>query len=165
MGPWQMFVIFTGIRPPPVQVFVHANDHHKNEVLMQCNSHTIMMQYLPKLRIDPGSIWMKCMRGENERKHRCQVCGYRRITRSHSPLLWEHAFLYRKLKGWQLDAFWHRPYCTLTLNSNFAISKTLKSFSIRVNELFEPIVLRRKGDGCLLFLKAFSWETDLWVTQ
>ena len=36
-------------------------------------------------------------------------------------------------------------------------------FSIRVKELFEPIVLRKKGDGFLLFLKAFSWETDLLV--
>ena len=26
------------------------------------------------------------------------------------------------------------------------------------------MVLRKKGDGFLLFLKAFSWETDLWVT-
>ena len=34
--------------------------------------------------------------------------------------------------------------------------KNLKLFSIRVKELFEPIVL--------LFSKAFSWETDLWVT-
>ena len=38
-------------------------------------------------------------------------------------------------------------------------------FLIRVKELFEPIVLQKlKGDGLLLFLKAFSWETDLWVT-
>ena len=37
-------------------------------------------------------------------------------------------------------------------------------FSIRVKELFEPIVLRKKGDGFLLFLKVISWETDLWVT-
>ena len=36
-------------------------------------------------------------------------------------------------------------------------------FSVRVKELFEPIVLRKKGNGFLLFLKAFSWETDLWV--
>ena len=28
-------------------------------------------------------------------------------------------------------------------------------FLIRVKELFEPIVLKTKGDGCLLFLKAF----------
>ena len=41
--------------------------------------------------------------------------------------------------------------------------KNLKLFPIRVKELFEPIVLRKKGDGFLLFLKAFSWETDLWV--
>ena len=26
------------------------------------------------------------------------------------------------------------------------------------------MVLRKKGDGFLLFLKAFSWETDLSVT-
>ena len=41
--------------------------------------------------------------------------------------------------------------------------KNLKLFLIRVKELFEHIVLRRIGDGFLLFLKAFSWETDLWV--
>ena len=29
--------------------------------------------------------------------------------------------------------------------------KNLKLFSIRVKELFEPLVLRRKDDGCLLF--------------
>ena len=40
----------------------------------------------------------------------------------------------------------------------------MKSFPIRVKELFEPIVLLRKGDGCSLFLKAFSRETDLKVT-
>ena len=49
------------------------------------------------------------------------------------------------------------------MNSNFAILNQ-KLFSIRVKELFEPIVLQKKGDGFLLFLKAFSWETDLWVT-
>ena len=38
-------------------------------------------------------------------------------------------------------------------------------FLIRVKELLEPVVLRKKGDRFLLFLKAFSWETDLWVTQ
>ena len=37
-------------------------------------------------------------------------------------------------------------------------------FSIKVKELFEPIVLQKKGDGFLLFLKAFSWETDFWIT-
>ena len=36
--------------------------------------------------------------------------------------------------------------------------KILKLFSIRIKELFEPIVLRKKGDGFLLFLKAFSWK-------
>ena len=37
-------------------------------------------------------------------------------------------------------------------------------FSIRVKELFEPIVLRKQGDTFLLFSKAFSGETDLSVT-
>ena len=42
--------------------------------------------------------------------------------------------------------------------------KKLKLFSIRVKELFEPIVLRKKGLRVFaLFLIAFSWETDLWV--
>ena len=49
------------------------------------------------------------------------------------------------------------------MNSNFVILKP-DIFSIRVNELFEAIVLRKKGDGFLLFLKALSWGTDLWVT-
>ena len=39
-----------------------------------------------------------------------------------------------------------------------------KLFSIRVKELFEPLVLRSKADRFLLFLKAFSWETNLRVT-
>ena len=45
--------------------------------------------------------------------------------------------------------------------------KTLKLFSIRVKELFEPLVLKqkkKKAEGFLLLLKAFSWETDFWVT-
>ena len=34
-------------------------------------------------------------------------------------------------------------------------------FSIRVKKLFEPIDFRKKADGFLLFLKAFTGETDL----
>ena len=33
-------------------------------------------------------------------------------------------------------------------------------FSIRVKELFESIVVRKKATG----FEAFSWETDIWVT-
>ena len=37
-------------------------------------------------------------------------------------------------------------------------------FSIRIKELFEPIVLWKEATNKFLhFLKAFSWETDLWV--
>ena len=44
----------------------------------------------------------------------------------------------------------------------------MKLFLIRVKELFKPIVLQKKkkknkGNGLLLFLKAFSWETNVWV--
>ena len=48
--------------------------------------------------------------------------------------------------------------------------KTLKLFSIRVKKLFEPLVLhkkkkkKKKAEGFLLLLKAFSSETDFWVT-
>ena len=41
------------------------------------------------------------------------------------------------------------------LNSNFAVWKNLKKFTIRVKELFEPIVLLTIGDGVFVFLKAF----------
>ena len=53
-------------------------------------------------------------------------------------------------------------YCYLEFKLRYL--KNLKLFSSRVKELFEPIVLRRKGDGFLLFLKAFSSETILKVT-
>ena len=33
-----------------------------------------------------------------------------------------------------------------------------------MEELFEPIVLWKKADGFMFFLKAFSWEADLLVT-
>ena len=39
------------------------------------------------------------------------------------------------------------PIGHISLNSNFAILKIQKLFSIRVKELFEPIVLRKIGDG------------------
>ena len=43
--------------------------------------------------------------------------------------------------------------------------KNMKLLSIRVKELFVPVALsKKKSDGFLLILKAFSWETDLWVT-
>ena len=44
------------------------------------------------------------------------------------------------------------------------IFKILTLFSIRVKKSVWVYSLRKKGDGFLLFFKAFSWETDLWVT-
>ena len=43
----------------------------------------------------------------------------------------------------------HRPLCCY-IEFKFRYLKNLKLFSI--------------GDGCLLFMKAISWETDLWIT-
>ena len=43
--------------------------------------------------------------------------------------------------------------------------KNQKLFSIRVKELFEPIVLKKKRRRLFaFFFKASSWKTDLWVT-
>ena len=52
----------------------------------------------------------------------------------------------------------------LYIKFNLRYLKNLKLFPITVKELFETIVLQRKGDGCLLFLKAFSRETDIGET-
>ena len=50
-------------------------------------------------------------------------------------------------KGLQLDALSPQAivYCFLELKLSYL--ENLKLFSIRVKELFEPIVLWRKGDG------------------
>ena len=50
------------------------------------------------------------------------------------------------LKGSQVDAFCHRPYCTVTLNQIFAVLK--KKLIIRVKESYEHILL---------------WKTRQWV--
>ena len=52
-------------------------------------------------------------------------------------------------------------YCYLKFKLCYL--KTLKLFAIRVKELFELIVLQKKANRFLLFLKAFSRETDLKV--
>ena len=61
-----------------------------------------------------------------------------------------------RVKSSQLGAFYPEVivYCYLEFKLRYL--KNLNFFSIRVKELFEPIVLRRKDDGFLLFLKAFS---------
>ena len=68
-----------------------------------------------------------------------------------------------ELRGHNWIHFAHRllVYCYLDFKLRYL--KSLKLFSISVKELFESTVLRKKGDGFLLFLQAFSWETDLWV--
>ena len=68
-------------------------------------------------------------------------------------------------KGSQLGAFCPQAmvYCYLEFKLRYL--KNLKLFSIRIKELFAPIVCEnKKGDGLLFCLKAFSWETDLWLT-
>ena len=65
------------------------------------------------------------------------------------------------LRGHNWVHFSHRPQCTVTMNWNFTILKPEIVFNWNI---FEPIVLWKKGKGFLLFLKAFSWKTDLLVT-
>ena len=71
-------------------------------------------------------------------------------------------------KGSQLGAFAHRRLVYCYHEFKLRCLKNQKLFSIRVKELFEPIVLqkkkKKKGDGFSLFLNAFSWETNVWVT-
>ena len=46
----------------------------------------------------------------------------------------------------------------------WSYSQFLFSWNIVLN-LLKPVVLhKKKPTGFFLFLKAFSWETDLWVT-
>ena len=68
------------------------------------------------------------------------------------------------IKGSQLGAFCSEAivYCYHGFKLHYL--KNQKLFSIRVKELFWPIVMWKLGNRFLLFLKAFSWETDLWVT-
>ena len=68
------------------------------------------------------------------------------------------------------------------MSSNFAVLKKKKKKNNNNNKkqqqqqqknteteivfnLSKGIIWAYKEDGFLLFLKAFSWETDLWVTQ
>ena len=54
---------------------------------------------------------------------------------------------------------------TVTLNSNFATTLESEIVSVRVKELFEPIVYSENTRPVFaLFKSIFSWETDLWVT-
>ena len=52
----------------------------------------------------------------------------------------------------QLDAFYPKAKVFCYFEFKLRLLKNLKLFSIRIKELFEPIVLREKGDGFLLFL-------------
>ena len=67
-------------------------------------------------------------------------------------------------KGSQLGAFFPKAIVYCYLEFKLHCLKNLKLFSIRVKGLFEPIALRNKADRFLLFLKAFSWESNLRVT-
>ena len=53
-------------------------------------------------------------------------------------------------------------YCFLEFKLSYL--KNLKLFSIKSKIIIWAYNFAENGDGFLLFLKAFSWETDLWVT-
>ena len=71
-----------------------------------------------------------------------------------------------EFKGSQLGTFCPQAIVYCYLEFKLCYLRNLKLFSIRVKELFELTVLWKKAKRqlVLLFLKAFSWETDLWVT-
>ena len=60
--------------------------------------------------------------------------------------------------------FTRRLLCTVILNSNFAILKKPEIVFNKSKRIIWAYSFMKRGDGFLLFLKAFSWETDLWVT-
>ena len=60
------------------------------------------------------------------------------------------------LQGSQPDAFCPLAIVYCYLEFKLCYLKNFKLFSIRVKKLFEPIVFMEKGNGFLLFLKAFS---------
>ena len=66
-------------------------------------------------------------------------------------------------RGHNWVSFSHRPQCTFTMELKLRYLKNLKLFSTGIY-LIKPILLRKKGKGFLLFLKTFSWETNLLVT-
>ena len=76
-------------------------------------------------------------------------------------VLWGAKIAYVHRRGIGIDGFPYRPKYTVTLNSNL-VSVTTEIF-LKVKQWFEPKVLRRKGDGILLILKASSQDTYLWV--
>ena len=71
-----------------------------------------------------------------------------------------------------LSELYNQFFCLLSIKQNIVSviklhdecnsENNLKLFSIRVKELFEPIVWNKRR-RVLALLKAFSWETDLWV--
>ena len=63
---------------------------------------------------------------------------------------------------WVHFAIGHSIYCYLDFKLRYL--KNLKLLSIRVKQLFDPIVCENKKRRVFALLKAFSWETDLWLT-
>ena len=65
-----------------------------------------------------------------------------------------------KSRGHNWVHFFHRLLVFCHLELKLCYLKNLNLFSITVKELFERMV----DDEFWIFLKAFSWETDIWAT-
>ena len=65
------------------------------------------------------------------------------------------------LRGLNRVHFAHRLWCTVTLNLNFIILNVWNCFSIRVKELFKPIVFLEKTTGFALFKRIFLRNRSL----
>ena len=70
------------------------------------------------------------------------------------------------LKGSQLDAFCHRPYCTVDLNSNFAILKNWYGFQLEKNNYLNHHLCEEKvTDDCFfksIFVRNRSLSKARW---
>ena len=89
-----------------------------------------------------------------------------RTEEIHSRRLWlcNQRRMALRIDESQLGAFCPLAIMFCYLEFKLRYFTNLKLFSIRVKELFEPIVLRKKCRRVLLFSKTFSWEIDFWVT-
>ena len=71
---------------------------------------------------------------------------------------------FKLLKGSQLGAFFSIGHNVVLHWIQIRYLNNLKLFSVGIKELIELIVLWKKADGFLFFLKTLSSETDLLVT-
>ena len=115
------------------------------------------------------SLWLK-HRLYNPSREMERLITFDHVTRTKS-LLFKYYFN-NKTNRYSSCSYWwprflpfaicHRPFCTVILNSNFAIFKPEIVFHSKIIILAFSFVKKRRRVFALL--KASSWESNLWVT-